>query len=490
MTLPILIILLLIVIGDDERIRKFKQHLKQIFCLIIICNEIIKAYEIMTDIKSANTLNIEDWTDRIFVNEGGKEYCLSTKTILIGNDLTEKFCSQIISHIGEHLRIMIIYSTAYINELQKLKAYFCSHGFFFDEFVLQTDQKIYIQTAEKAVSSLKDDTRLIMSLGDDEACEVGKFVASASNLPLAVYALSPDCEKYLAPFSQAFLHGIRDIFITCPPKIVCIDINSPNFYDEHYLASATGIIASKYIALFDWYIAHIFNGEKIDFELFDLALVILNDFLKSTGGLIRREKAANIQLVQTIMKISAIIQLNGQPRLIGGGENTALNVLEAFFQKENKKLLLRGENLFLCAKVLFKAYGLWLNKLKINDFLCPPDNTVRLEKMTECLGINELSALNKISMPRDAQTLEIMLYKWDEYRDELKELYNRFLEKFEQLQKVFKRLYSDAAFWMTKYLTDSDIMLMIGLAPDTSEMFTTLTFIKQTGHLDKYLDEV
>lgn len=66
----------------------------------------------------------------------------------------------------------------------------------------------------------------------------------------------------------------------------------------------------------------------------------------------------------------------------------------------------------------------------------------------------------------------------------------RYSNYFEKYERAFKRVYDDAGFWTTKYLTDADIMLMIGLAPDTLKSFCLISFVKLTGQLDKYLEGV
>ena len=249
-------------------------------------------------------------------------------------------------------------------------------------------------------------------------------------------------------------------------------------------------MASKFLALWDWDFARIFNNEKCDYQILNTALSVLKNFLPIAQDVLNGEKTALYEMIQTQLKLSALTQLSRSPRLLGGGEDSMFNVLEMFFLKEDKKLRKRGENLILCSKIIIKAYKVWLQRLKADIFFCPPDNTLRLEKLTDYMGLSELAALNKIYMVDSIEQWEIMQYKWAEYREDLLQKLKDYSICFEKFEQIFKRVYSDAGFWTTKYLTDSDIMLMLGLAPDTSPKFTMLSFVKMTGVLEEYLEGV
>lgn len=438
----------------------------------------------MTDIRTIEKTNIQNFVNQRICLDCGNDFLL-TKDIIIDYTPFEQFFNSVVRLLGHSLRILFLYSEEYYKDVQNLKNGFCSHGFFADDVVLNKSFTS-LETAEQLTSELKDDTRLIIAAGGYQIIETAKVLSSQSRLPLALYILTPECDTALVPYACAYQNGIRDIFITSTPVIVCVDMSAINI-TENFLGSGIGILASKFLALWDWDFAGIFNNEKCDYQIFQTAFSVLKNFANNAQDIFKSPKSAVFDLIQTQLKISALTQLSKTPRLLGGGEDSIFNVMEMFFLKENKKLRLRGENLILCSKIAMRAYWLWLEKLKTDIFFGAPDNILRLEKLTDYMGLGELAALKKIYMIDNIDQWEIMQYKWTEYREDLKLRLKEFLEYFKKLEQTFKRIYSDAGFWATKYLTDSDIMLMLGLAPDTTKKFTMLSFVKMTGVLDKYL---
>lgn len=441
----------------------------------------------MTDIRTIEKTNIQNFVNCELCWDNGRDFLL-TKDIIIDYNPFEQFFCSVNQFFGHSLRILFLYSCDFLQYTQTLKSSFCLRGFFADDYVLD-DCFASVKTAENIVAHLKDDTRLIIAVGGYEVIETAKLISSASKLPLALYILTPECDTALTPYACAYHNGIKEIFITRAPLIVCVDMSAINA-KESFMGGGIGILASKFLALWDWDFARIFNNQKCDYQIFNTALSVLKNFLSTAQYVLNGEKAAILDMIQAQLKLSALTQISRSPRLLGGGEDSLYNVLEMFFLKENKKLRMRGENLILCSKIIIKAYKVWLQKLKTDTFFCPPDNTLRLEKLTDYMGLSELVALKKIYMVDSIEQWEIMQYKWAEYREDLQQKLKEYSNYFEKLEQVFKRVYSDASFWTTKYLTDSDIMLMLGLAPDTSPKFTMLSFVKMTGVLEGYLEGV
>ena len=442
----------------------------------------------MTDLSAINTAKIQDFVNKT-ITVSGKQASLLVKDIIIDDNPISRFCESICQNIGQNLKILFVTSQNFQSLAQDLKDYFEAKGFL-GQLYLIPEIRVELKTARKLASSKQDDIRVIIGIGDKNAIEAAKIASSLCSLPLALYYATPECDGALTGYAQAYHNNVKELFETLCASVVCVDMSSISKCSQDYIGSGLGMLASKYLALFDWYFSHVFSLQKFDYRICEAALSILNCFLKFSPELLKKEKTAYFELIQTQLKISALAQLSQSTALMGGGHTGALNVLEMFFHKENRPLRIEGENLFLCSKIIMRAYKLWLSNLKSGDFVCPPDNTLRLEKFTDYLGIGELAALDKILVLDDYEQWEIMQYKWAEYNQDLNKKIARYSNYFEKYERAFKRVYDDAGFWTTKYLTDADIMLMIGLAPDTLKSFCLISFVKLTGQLDKYLEGV
>jgi glycerol dehydrogenase-like iron-containing ADH family enzyme len=414
----------------------------------------------------------------------------TVKDLIIAQNPVERFCESVCKNIGQNLKILFIYSREFAQTAQKLKAGFEDKGFLTAEYIIE-DKRAELLTARKIASTKQDDVRILTAIGGRIAAETAKIASLLCNLPLAIYYITPECDGALIGYSHAYHNNIKDIYKSARPSIICIDLEQIYQCSQNYIGAGLGLIASKYPSLFDWYFSHIFSLKEFDYKISEAVFNILESFAQKSHDLIKKDKGAYSELVQTQLKISALINLSKSTALLGGGETGALNVLEMFFHKENRPIRLRGENLFLASKIILRAYKAWLNKLKLSEgYFYLPDNSLRIEKLTDYLGFGELEALNRIKTLDNYEQWEIMQYKWSEYSQDLNQKIARYCDGFDKYERIFKRVYDDAGFWTTKYLTEADIMLMIGLAPDATRNFTLISFIKFTGQLDKYLEGV
>ncbi|HEY8443875.1 MAG TPA: iron-containing alcohol dehydrogenase [Clostridia bacterium] len=443
----------------------------------------------MIDIGNIDAVNIESFLNSE-IALGSRQARLLAKDIIIDQEPIARFCDSVCQHIGQNLKILFIYDQEFEGVVKKLKENFISRGFLDTEYIIE-DWRVELKTAKKIASSLQDDARVIIAAGGDIAAQTAKITSLLSGLPLAVYYAVPECDGAFAGYSWAFHNNIKDIYKSAVPSIICVDLEQVYQCGQKYLGAGIGITASKYCALFDWYFSHLFNLKEFDYQISDAAFRTLERLLTLSDEIIKKDKKAYQELIQTQLKLSALTHLSQSTCLMGGAETGALNVLEMFFHKENRPTRQRGENLFLCAKIILRAYKNWLTKLRLTEgYFYMPDNSLRLEKLTDYLGLGELEALNRVLVIDDYEQWEIMQYKWGEYNEDLVQKLEEICGYFDKYERIFKRVYDDAGFWTTKYLTDTDIMLMIGLAPDAIKNFTLISFVKLTGQLDRYLEGV
>lgn len=321
-----------------------------------------------------------------------------------------------------------------------------------------------------------------------EAAEVARIVSKTSGLENAVYMTETNTERLLAPYAQAYSNGYKEIFVAKPPIILAADISKITKNYESY-SQGVGIVLSKLVAINDWLFSHVMTGHEYNYALADLASSVIDMFLDGAEGLVRRENSAAILLTETLLKLSAIIKLSATPFLIEGGEGQIAAALEMLLSKEGRPLMPRGHNLAICSKLAFTAYMAVFKSQPRKDMKVA-DNAMRLDYLTEFFGVEEITALKKISILESGDELNMMLYKWNECREDFSKLFYNSQQKFERGMKIYKRLQTDLGYWMTRYLTQQDIKLIIALSPDVINRFGVLSLYKQTGLLDEYLSEV
>ena len=189
-------------------------------------------------------------------------------------------------------------------------------------------------------------------------------------------------------------------------------------------------------------------------------------------------------MAQTIASSATLISLleQGAEGEIYGGEVATTLCLEMLARHESRRAQSYGESAFLYATTLVDLYaeGLFLSQ---KAFLPPPDNNRRADLLAEYLGVAPVFS-DKYQKKRRAD-LALMKYRAKVYRDEILSELADAKKIFSAATKTFFRLYDDDGFSVDREREEG--ALCVALAPDVSDRFTCLDYLKACGVLDGFL---
>lgn len=330
-----------------------------------------------------------------------------------------------------------------------------------------------------------EDVRVVVGCGGGYIADCAKYVAAYMGLPCAVVVRAHSSASLLVPSAAICAGGMPQLFKTASPKvIVCDTENLPA--DSAYNAAAFGSVAARLLSLFDWKFASLIRGEKLCRAVYEAALCEIDGLLNRLKGVSREESGVREILLESGLRLSALGALSGSSRLFSGGEAGSALALEMLFAHEQRSCLFTGENEFLFAMLLFETYAkLFENGEEL--FLPPPDNNLRLEKLTEFFGAQESAALNSITPYMSEKRMELYEYRIEEYGGELKSELTMLRTRAAAAYKIFKRLHDDDGFALRRYLSPAEVKLCVALAPEMRAKFTALTHLKNMGVTDAYL---
>lgn len=121
------------------------------------------------------------------------------------------------------------------------------------------------------------------------------------------------------------------------------------------------------------------------------------------------------------------------------------------------------------------------------DFCPPPNNGKRIDSVCEYFAVDLRHATVFASQLFSPHRLKLCEYRVAEFgRDKLRALYE-IAARHNSAWKVFKRLYPDDGFDIKSRVDATDIPLCLALAPDVFSADTMLSYIKQTGALERYI---
>jgi hypothetical protein len=190
------------------------------------------------------------------------------------------------------------------------------------------------------------------------------------------------------------------------------------------------------------------------------------------------------------LRFSAVCQMTGNSRLTSGGEAQSAHALSILLRHEERECKSKGENEMLLCRIVLKAYKNYFCKGSADFFVAPPDNNLRLELISGFFGVDERRALGRIRKIPPVERVALAAYKLAENASELYALVSNFDMRLERMWKIFKRLYADGGYGLTKYVDRSDAALSVALAADLKEKYTMLSYLKDAGFLENYLSDI
>ena len=320
--------------------------------------------------------------------------------------------------------------------------------------------RIFVHLTDKQnLFTVPYETALILASGGNEEFEYAKTLSQKHSIKLAFIQTNIEYINYsntsVLIINTRYEKGDSPLFRT-----LC---NLPSLF---------GGLTAKLCAVFDYKFSHIMQGKKYCAETVEAAYKIIDDTITLAG----QGMDANM-LIENVIKFNALLDFNS-------GAYCASKTLEHLYNFEKTKTKSSGENEFLFSLIVSKVYRQFLMN-DLPDFIPPPNNLERLEKMCEFLGFNEHRAIKNLRPILSSEQLKFYNYRFNEYKDDFLVEVNSNLIKLNTAFKYFKRLYDDDGYSLINYLDPSAVNLSLNLAPDVIESdLTLLSYLKDLGVLD------
>lgn len=310
--------------------------------------------------------------------------------------------------------------------------------------------------------------------------DIMKYYGAMTGLPVWCVVTEPDV-SVLTPAATLKCGTLR-VFRTPPPKGV-VAITRP--FDAY--AVGLGRLASAVVAVFDGFACSRFQRAPFCPESAATVLGVAAHVCEALKKRLSPEDAANL-VFTTCLKVSAVGALVKDARYWAGSVFAATSVIDALCAKEERPGPSAAECAVLLPPLLLRWYAGALREPE--RFVPPPDNNRRMDALETLLGLSGTAAARSLSPVMDESELRRARYILRASVREVDAVYRRCLSAVDSLFYAFRRLAPDRGYSLTDKLDARDAELAFSLAPDVSGRFTFLTYMKNLGLLDGYLDFV
>lgn len=249
------------------------------------------------------------------------------------------------------------------------------------------------------------------------------------------------------------------------------------------LASLFGEVVALDLAAFDLTFGAYMRGERADgTTASNIAKLITETTAELKSNEKNRTKAAET-LVRAGEKCARIVERTPELLHNSGAAQTA-EALRMLYAAEDRPLGMRGETEMLLSAVMTDFY---VKNLGGDTLAFPPDNNRRIDSVCEYFNTDLRRACVYMSAVYPPLKMRLCEYRRAEFRGEQMKLLTDVKNRQAAAKQVFKRLYPDDGYGLKTLVEKPDLGLCLSLAPDVFAADSMLTFLKQTGRLDKYM---
>ncbi len=234
--------------------------------------------------------------------------------------------------------------------------------------------KVNSSEALSKMFALPDDIRLII-VADIEVMRPACYYASVVKIPVV---LACENERFFEKFSlRSFVYsGAKlDYLLNACECHVVVDVKK--FMKEANFAELFALNVSKFPALFDYNVTSLTRGENKN----EQAYAILGDALKSTYGVFKYGKKSQkrLLLVQALKLMTAYYMSEGKIFDFGSQKMAEMLLPKSAYN---------GYGRILCAGIILKLYGIYLNG-EYSNLLNLPNYVSRVETVAKLLKAEE-----------------------------------------------------------------------------------------------------
>lgn len=249
------------------------------------------------------------------------------------------------------------------------------------------------------------------------------------------------------------------------------------------LASLFAEIVSLDLAAFEVSFGAVMRGERADGETVSQVSALVSSLTARLKNC-EKDRTTCRRVINDGAKAAARLVEKCPPLLFNSGAAQVYEAFRMLCAAEDRPLGLRGETELLLSGYVIEFYA---KNLSARSAAFPPDNNKRIDSVCEYFDTDVRRATVHASPVFPPEKLKLYEYRRNEFRADRLRMLAALNNRRNAAWHVFKRLYRDDGYSLGAMIDKTDVGICLALAPDVFAADTVLSFLKQTGRLDKYI---
>lgn len=173
----------------------------------------------------------------------------------------------------------------------------------------------------EAIMKLDTEADAVIGVGSGVINDISKIVANVSNKPYVIVATAPSMDGYASATSSMCLCGLK---VSVPSKCADVILGDTDILREapkKMMLAGLGDMLAKYIAICDWRISTLINGEPFDDHIAALVRESLKKCVNNADALLSRDACASEAVFDGLALCGVAMKLAGCSRPASGVEH-------------------------------------------------------------------------------------------------------------------------------------------------------------------------
>lgn len=367
----------------------------------------------------------------------------------------------------------------------------CCTSYIFKERRLEPD--------EKAVGSLlmayDASCDIIIAIGSGVINDISKILAHRTNHPYIIVASAAYMDGYASATSSMALAGVKVTVKAKAPEVIIGDLDILSGAPVHMAKAGLGDMLAKYIAICEWRISNLINGEYYCEQVAQFTRESLGACVERAPGLLTRDADSMDALFNGLINCGKSMDYAGVSRPAAGVEHYFSHIWDMRGLEFGTPTSSHGVQCALGTLYTIKAYEALKkvipNKQKALDYAANFDFEDWSRQLTEFIGkgAEPMIALeakeHKYDVEKHKQRIEVIVDKWDEILKIIDEELPTLAE-FEAILDSFEAPKSLAEVGMD----DSNLGMVLKCTKDIRDKYILSRLIWDLGIIDEFCDEV
>ena len=322
--------------------------------------------------RDLSKMSVPEMLGEGFICQCGKRHATDVEQVHIGPGMIEKL-PQVLKSLGKSHPYMVCDPNTWQAAGQRVDALLTKEGFehtvcrLRDSFP-EPDEK----TLGQAAMHFDKDCDIIVAVGSGVINDTCKMLSMISGRRSIIVGTAPSMDGFSSNSSSMMVDGVKTtIYDPCPVAIL-LDTDVLCKAPMRMLQAGLGDILAKYVALCDWKLAHLINGDYYCENIASLMRRALGTIRSLAPRLPQRDPETVARVGEGLVMSAITMSFAGSSRPASGLEHYFSHMWEMFDVEKGIRADLHGIQVGVGTLLSLKIYE-WLRQIK-------PDRA-RAEKM-------------------------------------------------------------------------------------------------------------